>query len=97
MWPKALLPHPFAHPYMDENEDVEEGDAEHEGGESVENAAQRDARIKKRKEEEERRELARRSEVIRRGLPRPANVDVPGLFETLLTATVTKRKTVVDC
>jgi pre-mRNA-splicing factor CDC5/CEF1 len=65
----------------DEEEGADEGDVE--GGESVEDAAQRDARIKKRKEEEERRELARRSEVIKRGLPRPANVDVSGLFEQL--------------
>ena len=49
----------------------------------MEDAAQRDARIKKRREEEERIELARRSEVIKRGLPRPANVDVPRLFEKL--------------
>jgi hypothetical protein len=43
----------------DEEEGVNEGDVE--GGESVEDAAWRDARIKKRKAEAE-RELARRSE-----------------------------------
>jgi pre-mRNA-splicing factor CDC5/CEF1 len=65
-------------PDGDEGED--EVNAEVEG---AEDAAQRDARIKRRKEEEERRELARRSEVIKRGLPRPVNVDVSDLFEAL--------------
>ena len=59
----------------------EEGDAE--VGDGVEDAAQRDERNKKKREEEERRELARRSEVIKRGLPRPVNVDVSGLFDGL--------------
>jgi pre-mRNA-splicing factor CDC5/CEF1 len=67
----------------DEEEGVDGDDMEGEGGISVEDAAQRDARIKKRKEEEERRELARRSEVIKCGLPRPANVDVSAVFEKL--------------
>jgi len=67
----------------DEEEGADGDDVEGEGVLSVEDAAQRDARIKKRKEEEERRELARRSEVIKCGLPRPANVDVSAVFERL--------------
>ena len=67
----------------DEDDGADGDDMEGEGGVSVEDAAQRDARLKKRKEEEERRELARRSEVIKCGLPRPANVDVSTVFERL--------------
>ncbi|KAI9510380.1 pre-mRNA splicing factor component-domain-containing protein [Russula earlei] len=50
---------------------------------SEEDAAERDARIKRRKEEEERVALARRSLVVQRGLPRPPNVDVERLLKDL--------------
>ena len=47
----------------------------------VEDAAERDARLKREKEEEERREFARRSLVVQMGLPRPAVVDVERLVK----------------
>ncbi|TFK72579.1 hypothetical protein BDN72DRAFT_317578 [Pluteus cervinus] len=50
---------------------------------SAEDAAERDARLRRIKEEEERKTLARRSESVRQSLPRPANVDVEGLFKRL--------------
>src|SRR6266436_4933449 len=48
-----------------------------------EDDTERDARIKRRKEEEERAALARRSEVVQRGLPRPPNVDLERLLNDL--------------
>ncbi|KAI0747768.1 pre-mRNA splicing factor component-domain-containing protein [Daedaleopsis nitida] len=50
---------------------------------SEEDAAERDARLKRQREEEERKALARRSQVVQRGLPRPANVDVASLMANL--------------
>ncbi|KAF9475324.1 hypothetical protein BDN70DRAFT_841135 [Pholiota conissans] len=50
---------------------------------SVQDAADRDAAAKRRQEEEERKALARRSQAVQRGLPRPANVDVAILLQTL--------------
>jgi pre-mRNA-splicing factor CDC5/CEF1 len=50
---------------------------------SVEDAAERDARLKKLQEEEERKALARRSQVVRLDLPRPANVDMDRLLREL--------------
>ncbi|KAF9792452.1 pre-mRNA splicing factor component-domain-containing protein [Thelephora terrestris] len=48
-----------------------------------EDAAERDAKLKKAREEEERKALARRSQAIKLGLPRPINVDLEGLFNDL--------------
>lgn len=48
-----------------------------------EDAAERDARLKAVREQEERLELARRSQVVKRGLPRPANVDERQLLRQL--------------
>ncbi|KAL4073836.1 pre-mRNA splicing factor component-domain-containing protein [Scleroderma yunnanense] len=45
-----------------------------------EDAAERDVRLKRMREEEERKALARRSQVVQRGLPRPARVDVEQLM-----------------
>ncbi|TCD60267.1 Pre-mRNA-splicing factor cef1 [Steccherinum ochraceum] len=50
---------------------------------SAEDAAERDARIQKQREEMERREFARRSQTVQRGLPRPANVDLSRLLHGL--------------
>ncbi len=50
---------------------------------SVEDAADRDAAIKRRQEEEEKKALARRSQSVQQGLPRPANVDVSALLKNL--------------
>ncbi|KAH9857743.1 pre-mRNA splicing factor component-domain-containing protein [Lenzites betulinus] len=50
---------------------------------SEEDAAERDARRKRLQQEEERKALARRSIVVQRGLPRPANVDVARLMADL--------------
>ena len=62
-------------------------DEEEDGAEdkllTEEDAAERDARIKRMKEEEERKALARRSQPIRQGLPRPPNVDVEQLLRNL--------------
>jgi pre-mRNA-splicing factor CDC5/CEF1 len=66
---------------------VPDDDGEGESGSgkvlSEEDAAERDARIKRRKEEEERAALARRSEAVKRGLPRPPNVDLERLLKDL--------------
>lgn len=50
---------------------------------SEEDAAERDARLQKKQEEEVRKALARRSQAVRLGLPRPANVDVERLLRDL--------------
>jgi pre-mRNA-splicing factor CDC5/CEF1 len=62
----------------DEESDIEPGKVL-----SEEDAAERDARIRRRKEEEERATLARRSQVVQRGLPRPPNVDLERLIKDL--------------
>ncbi len=64
------------------DEDDDEG-AEADGGPSAEDAAERDARLKRLREEEERKALARRSLPVQHGLPRPANVDVSSLLAKL--------------
>ncbi len=63
----------------------DEGEDDTESGKvlSEEDAAERDARIKRLKEEEERAALARRSQVVRCGLPRPPNVDLERLLNDL--------------
>jgi pre-mRNA-splicing factor CDC5/CEF1 len=63
----------------------DEGEDDTESGKvlSEEDAAERDARIKRAKEEEERAALARRSWVVQRGLPRPPNVDLERLLNDL--------------
>lgn len=50
---------------------------------SEEDAAERDARLKKQREEEERKALARRSMPVQLGLPRPPNVDLDQLLGEL--------------
>jgi pre-mRNA-splicing factor CDC5/CEF1 len=50
---------------------------------SEEDAAERDARLKKKQEDEQRKMLARRSQAVRLGLPRPANVDLERLLQDL--------------
>ncbi|KAJ7684842.1 pre-mRNA splicing factor component-domain-containing protein [Mycena polygramma] len=50
---------------------------------SEEDAAERDAKLRRLREEAERKALARRSQAVQRGLPRPANVDVNRLLERL--------------
>ena len=63
----------------------DEGEDDTEDGKvlSEEDAAERDARIRRAKEEEERAALARRSQVVQRGLPRPPNVDLERLLNDL--------------
>ena len=63
----------------------DEGEDDAESGRvlSEEDAAERDARIKRRKEEEEHAALARRSQVVQRELPRPPNVDLERLLKDL--------------
>ncbi|EMD34487.1 hypothetical protein CERSUDRAFT_117334 [Gelatoporia subvermispora B] len=48
-----------------------------------EDAEERDARLRRQREEEERKALARRSQVVQRGLPRPPMVDVERLLANL--------------
>ncbi|THH27630.1 hypothetical protein EUX98_g6557 [Antrodiella citrinella] len=65
---------------------VPEDEGEDESDErqlSVEDAAERDAKLQRLREEQERREVARRSQAVQRGLPRPANVDLDGLLRKL--------------
>jgi len=61
----------------DEEEESEQAPAVEE------DAAERDARLKRMREEEERKALARRSQVVQRGLPRPARVDIEQLLYNL--------------
>jgi len=62
----------------------EEGDEDAEGpAVEEEDAGDRDARLRRMREEEERKALARRSQVVQRGLPRPPNVDVERLLQDL--------------
>jgi pre-mRNA-splicing factor CDC5/CEF1 len=49
---------------------------------TVEDMAERNARMKKLQEEEERKALERRSNVVKRGLPRPAHIDRDQLLRT---------------
>lgn len=51
-----------------------------------EDAAERDARLRRQREEEDRKEFARRSQAVQKGLPRPAVVDVDKLLENLSLA-----------
>ncbi|KAI6033209.1 pre-mRNA splicing factor component-domain-containing protein [Pisolithus orientalis] len=63
-------------------EDEEEDPAEQTPA-IEEDAAQRDARLKRIREEEERKTLARRSKVVQLSLPRPARVNVEQLMRNL--------------
>lgn len=65
-------------PEEEAEEEVQDGKALTE-----EDAADRDARLKKLREEEERKTLARRSQVVQRGLPRPPNIDIERLLNDL--------------
>ncbi|CAK9787227.1 hypothetical protein CC85DRAFT_273613 [Cutaneotrichosporon oleaginosum] len=81
----ASLPRP------ENNFELEDPEDEEEDVEDVpmteEDAADRDARLKAAREEEERLELERRSQVVKKGLPRPANVDARAVLRQLNAAT----------
>ncbi|KAK7043732.1 Pre-mRNA-splicing factor cef1 [Paramarasmius palmivorus] len=64
-------------------EEQEEGEDAQRSQDFVIDAAERDARLKRIQEEEERKALARRSQVVQAGLPRPADVDPAALMERL--------------
>jgi pre-mRNA-splicing factor CDC5/CEF1 len=65
-------------------EDEEDAtDLETGEGLSEEDAAERDARLRRIEEEERRKALARRSRVLQLGLPRPANIDLDTLIRDL--------------
>ncbi|GAW07510.1 Pre-mRNA-splicing factor CEF1 [Lentinula edodes] len=67
-----------------EEEENEGGDGEDRGLVlSEEDAEERDAKLRRAREEEEKRILSRRTQVVRLGLPRPANVDAATLLEQL--------------
>lgn len=59
---------------------------------SEEDAAERDARIRRAREEEQRKSLARRSQVVQLNLPRPANVDVDLLLRRLTISKTEEEK-----
>ncbi|KAI0792943.1 pre-mRNA splicing factor component-domain-containing protein [Abortiporus biennis] len=61
----------------------EEGGEVSDRVETVEDAAERDARLRRQREELERRAFARRSQVVQQNLPRPPNVNVEQLLEKL--------------
>lgn len=62
----------------------EESEEQAEGPEvDGEDAGERDARLRRQREEEQQKALARRSQVVQRGLPRPPNVDVERLLRDL--------------
>jgi pre-mRNA-splicing factor CDC5/CEF1 len=63
-----------------EDEEIEEDEGRFL---SEEDAAERDARIRRRNEEQERKMLARRSTAVQKNLPRPANIDVGHLLKEL--------------
>jgi pre-mRNA-splicing factor CDC5/CEF1 len=63
--------------------EVDEDQQESAAALAEEDAAERDARIKRLQEQEERKALARRSQVVQRSLPRPANVDAEELLKRL--------------
>lgn len=66
---------------MDDDDTMDTGPAL-----SAEDAAERDARIAARKAEEKRKALARRSQVVKLGLPRPAEFDPSSLLYDLQNA-----------
>jgi pre-mRNA-splicing factor CDC5/CEF1 len=61
----------------------DEDDETAQGTTREEDAAEVVAKLKRAREEEERKALARRSQAIKRGLPRPTNVDVEQLLKDL--------------
>lgn len=78
----SALPKPL-NDFEVEMPEGEEADAADGRLTAVEDAAERDARIKRQEEEEERKALARRSFAVQNNLPRPANVDVTDLLQLL--------------
>ncbi|KAF9496059.1 hypothetical protein BDN71DRAFT_1446773 [Pleurotus eryngii] len=60
-----------------------DGDVDGQTPMSEEDAAERDARLQRIREENERKALARRSQAVQRNLPRPANVDMAQLMNDL--------------
>ncbi|QRW15100.1 pre-mRNA-splicing factor CEF1 [Ceratobasidium sp. AG-Ba] len=64
-------------------EDEEEAEEVDERTMTVEDMAERNARMKKLQEEEERKALERRSSVVKRSLPRPVHVNRDQLLQTL--------------
>jgi pre-mRNA-splicing factor CDC5/CEF1 len=80
----ASLPKPENNFELAEDEDEEA--EEEEVILSEEDAAERDAKMRAAREEEERLELERRSSVVKRSLPRPANVDIMDVFRQLQLA-----------
>jgi pre-mRNA-splicing factor CDC5/CEF1 len=81
----ASLPRPENNFELEDPEDEE--DEEEDAPMTEEDAADRDARLKAAREEEARLELERRSQVVKKGLPRPANVDARAVLRQLNAAT----------
>lgn len=66
-----------------EDDEVDPSDLANGTPLSEEDAAERDAKLRRQQAEAERLALARRSQVVQLGLPRPANVDVERLLQDL--------------
>jgi len=81
----AALPKPENNFELAETED-DEAEEERATALTEEDAAERDARLKAAREEEERLELERRSSVLKQGLPRPANVNINRILDELESA-----------
>lgn len=81
----SSLPKPLNDFEVEMPDDEGEADGVEGGGVVLEDAAERDARLRRIQEEEERKALARRSIVVQKGLPRPVNINVPDLLSRLRT------------
>ncbi|KAN0062716.1 Pre-mRNA-splicing factor cef1 [Thecaphora frezii] len=74
---------------VDDNDDLRAGDQDlPDHALSVEDAAERDARLARLAEQERLKALARRSQVVQRGLPRPKAVDLPTLLKQFGAASI---------
>ncbi|WVR03492.1 pre-mRNA-splicing factor CEF1 [Kwoniella sp. DSM 27419] len=81
----ASLPKPENNFELAETED-DEVEEEEAAVMTEEDAAERDARLKAARAQEERLELERRSSVVKKGLPRPVNVDTYKILDELNSA-----------
>ncbi|GAA6051475.1 hypothetical protein JCM3770_004550 [Rhodotorula araucariae] len=83
----SALPQPkneFELVLPEEEDEVAEGEsAEVAAAMRIEDRTEREARLKHLREVEEQKELARRSQAVKRGLPRPAEVDAAALLAQL--------------
>ncbi|PWN38230.1 uncharacterized protein FA14DRAFT_159891 [Meira miltonrushii] len=67
----------------DQEEEAQKGDADDQAALVEEDEADREAKLAKLEEEERKKEFARRSQVVQRNLPRPANVDIEAMLRAI--------------